>query len=138
MSTEYPFVMSPLYGDCFRWTTFDLPMNGEQTCHIWHKYGLPEGIEHIRLLDHRDGRAWIVPDGGWNCDPLPVSPDMTYDEAFRRLTRSALGPRLEFVRPNPGDPGAYSFTWSIVPPENPYTTWMEGEHADHDHPPPEA
>ena len=46
------------------------------------------------LFDLGDGRAVISPDGNWNQDPEPLTPALSYMEAFEFLSRCSIAPRF--------------------------------------------
>jgi hypothetical protein len=104
-----------------RATQFILPTGGS-SCRIWRKRDLPENTEFLRLYEMPgDDRAWFSPDGNWNCDPYPLFPRMSYDDAFRYFSGLVIAPTWDRIRI--GEERFYQIEMWQAATSDPFWTW---------------
>lgn len=112
-----------VWSDMRRMTTFLLPGNGQQSWYVWFKHDVAEGLEVFTLAEDQEGCTWLSPDGNWNMD-LGLLDGLTYDEAFRFLSRCALAPPVESTFDTEARLMHYRFGTSYASDADPYKTWL--------------
>ena len=101
---------------------------GEHDYCVWWKHGAAEGTQVVTVFEV-DGRAWISPDGNWNCDALPIHPPTTYTEACEKLNHLAIAPLLRYTLLE--EAPVYQFSIWPASNQDPYQDWELSERKTH-------